>query len=257
MILFAMTWSSFLNFWTSYEMLKNLKIKIFSDGADIESIKLFSANPFIKGFTTNPSLMRKAGVTDYEMFAKEAIKIVGEKPISFEVFTDDTNEMLLQAKKIASWGDNVSVKIPVINTKGVSTKSIISQLSSEGVIMNVTAIFSDAQIQEVIDAIDPNASAIVSIFAGRIADSGRDPVLPIRKAVEYAKSKPGVEILWASTRESYNIIEADQAGCQIITVAPDMISKAQKSFGKNLDNFSRETVQMFYDDAIASGFSIV
>ena len=123
--------------------------------------------------------------------------------------------------------------------------------------MNVTAICSDAQIREVIDAIDPNASAIVSIFAGRIADSGRDPVLSIRKAVEYAKSKQGVEILWASTREAYNIIEADQAGCQIITVAPDMISKAQKSFGKNLDNFSRETVQMFYDDAIASGFSIV
>ena len=238
-------------------MFKNLKIKIFSDGADIESIKLFSANPIIKGFTTNPTLMRKAGVTDYEVFAREAIKIVGEKPISFEVFTDDIDEMLVQAKKIASWGKNVSVKIPVINTKGVSTKSIISELSSEGVIVNVTAIFSDAQIQEVIDAIDPNASAIVSIFAGRIADSGRDPALPIRKAVEYAKSKPGVEILWASTREAYNIIEADQAGCQIITVAPDMISKAQKSFGKNLDNFSRETVQMFYDDAIASGFSIV
>ena len=238
-------------------MFKNLKIKIFSDGADIESIKLFSANPIIKGFTTNPTLMRKAGVTDYEVFAREAIKIVGEKPISFEVFTDDIDEMLVQAKKIASWGKNVSVKIPVINTKGVSTKSIISQLSSEGVVVNVTAIFSDAQIQEVIDAIDPNASAIVSIFAGRIADSGRDPALPIRKAVEYAKSKPGVEILWASTREAYNIIEADQAGCQIITVAPDMISKAQKSFGKNLDNFSRETVQMFYDDAIASGFSIV
>ena len=238
-------------------MLKNLKIKIFSDGADIESIKLFSANPVINGFTTNPTLMRKAGVTDYEAFAKEAIKIVGEKPISFEVFTDEVDEMHAQARKIASWGNNVNVKIPVINTKGVSTKSIISKLSAEGVIVNVTAIFSDAQVQEVIDAIDPKASAIVSIFAGRIADSGRDPVLSIRKAVEYAKPKPGVEILWASTREAYNIIEADQAGCQIITVAPDMISKAQKSFGKNLDDFSRETVQMFYDDATVSGFSIV
>ena len=237
-------------------MLKNLKIKIFSDGADIESIKLFSASPFIKGFTTNPSLMRKAGVIDYEAFAKEAIAVVGEKPISFEVFTDDVDEMLVQAKKIASWGDNVSVKIPVINTKGLSTKSIIRQLSAEGVIVNVTAIFSDAQVQEVIDAIDPNASAIVSIFAGRIADSGRNPVPPIRNAIEYAKSKPGVEILWASTREVYNIIEADQAGCQIITVAPDMIDKAHKNFGRNLNDFSIETVQTFYDDAIASGFSI-
>ena len=144
-------------------MLKNLKIKIFSDGADIESIKFFSANPLIKGFTTNPTLMRKAGVIDYEAFAKEAIEVVGQKPISFEVFTDDIDEMLVQAKKIASWGNNVSVKIPVINTKGVSTKSIIHQLSAEGVIVNVTAIFSDAQIKEVIDAIDSNASAIVSI----------------------------------------------------------------------------------------------
>jgi len=238
-------------------MLDNLKIKIFSDGADIESIKEFSANPIIQGFTTNPTLMRKAGVSDYEAFAKEAIEVVGDKPISFEVFTDDLDEMLVQARKIASWGDNVSVKIPVINTKGVSTNSIISQLSSEGVIVNVTAIFTDAQIKGVIDAIDANASAIVSIFAGRISDSGRDASQPIRQAVEYAKPKQGVEILWASTREAYNIIEADQAGCQIITVAPDMISKAQKAFGKDLDDFSKETVQMFYDDATASGFKIV
>jgi len=238
-------------------MLDNLKIKIFSDGADIESIKEFSANPIIQGFTTNPTLMRKAGVSDYEAFAKEAIEVVGDKPISFEVFTDDLDEMLVQARKIASWGDNVSVKIPVINTKGVSTNSIISQLSSEGVIVNVTAIFTDAQIKGVIDAIDANASAIVSIFAGRISDSGRDASQPVRQAVEYAKPKQGVEILWASTREAYNIIEADQAGCQIITVAPDMISKAQKAFGKDLDDFSKETVQMFYDDATASGFKIV
>ena len=191
-------------------MLDNLKIKIFSDGADIESIKEFSANPIIQGFTTNPTLMRKAGVSDYEAFAKEAIEVVGDKPISFEVFTDDLDEMLVQARKIASWGDNVSVKIPVINTKGVSTNSIISQLSSEGVIVNVTAIFTDAQIKGVIDAIDANASAIVSIFAGRISDSGRDASQPVRQAVEYAKPKQGVEILWASTREAYNIIEADQ-----------------------------------------------
>ncbi|MDB2324248.1 transaldolase [Alphaproteobacteria bacterium] len=238
-------------------MFEDLKVKIFSDGADLSSIKQLSTNPFIKGFTTNPTLISKAGVTDYEAFAKEAIGIVGEKPISFEVFTDDIDEMLAQARKIASWGNNVSVKIPVINTKGISTKSIISQLSSEGVSVNVTAIFTNAQVQEVIQAIDPDASAIVSVFAGRIADSGRDPVLSILKAVDYAKSKPGVEILWASTREAYNIIEADRAGCQIITIAPDMISKAQKLFGKNLDDFSKETVKMFYDDARASGFSIV
>ena len=238
-------------------MIDKLKIKIFSDGADIESIKKYSNNPIIRGFTTNPTLMRKAGVSDYEAFAKEAIEVVGDKPISFEIFTDDIDEMLVQARKISSWGNNVSVKVPVINTRGVSTNSIISKLSSEGIIVNVTAIFTDAQIKSVIDAIDENASAIVSIFAGRIADSGRNASQPIRLAVEYAKPKQGVEILWASTREAYNIIEADEAGCQIITVAPDMISKAQSFFGKDLEDFSRETVQMFYDDAKESGFSII
>lgn len=238
-------------------MLKNLKIKIFADSADIDSIKVHSIDPIISGFTTNPTLMRKAGVTDYQAFAKEAIKVVGDKPISFEVFTDDINEMLVQARKIASWGSNVSVKIPVINTKSVSTNSIVRQLSSEGIIVNVTAIFTDVQFKSVIDSIDNNTSAIVSIFAGRISDSGRDASSLIRQAVHYAKSKPKVEILWASTREAFNIIEADKAGCQIITVAPDMITKAQKIFGKDLNEFSQETVQMFYNDASASGFNIV
>ena len=246
-----------MNYFYGQKMLENLKIKIFSDGADIQSIKDFSANPIIKGFTTNPTLMRKAGVSDYEAFAREAIEVVENKPISFEVFTDDVDEMLAQARKIASWGDNVNVKIPVINTAGVSTAKIINQLSSEGVVVNVTAIFTDQQVKEVVDAIDNNAAAIVSIFAGRISDSGRNAVEPVRQAVEYAKSKPRVEILWASTREAYNIIEANQAGCHIITVAPEMISKAQKSFGKDLGDFSKETVQMFYNDATASGFNIV
>jgi transaldolase len=237
-------------------MIDNLEIKIFSDGADLNSFKEFSKNPVIQGFTTNPTLMRKAGVSDYETFAKEAIEIVEGKPISFEVFTDDINEMLVQARRIASWGDNVNVKIPVINTKGEKTSSIIKELSSDGIVVNVTAIFTDEQIKNVIDSIVPNCPAIVSIFAGRIADSGVDPVDMIESAVNYAKSKQEIDILWASTREIFNIVQADKAGCQIITVAPDMIVKAQANFHKDLLEFSRETVDMFYKDATASGFNI-
>lgn len=238
-------------------MLNDLNIDIYADGADIQSLKLLSSNPLIKGFTTNPTLMRKSGVSDYEKFAQEAITIVGEKPISFEVFTDDIDEMAVQARRIASWGKNVNVKIPVINTKGVSTNQIIKQLSSEGVVVNVTAIFTDEQIIKAIDAIDPEASAIISVFAGRIADSGRNPLESISKAVEYAKSKASVDILWASTREAYSIVQADEVGCDIITVSPEMVIKADKTFGKDMSDFSRETVEMFYNDAKASGFQIL
>ena len=238
-------------------MLNDLNIDIYADGADIQSLELLSSNPLIKGFTTNPTLMRKSGVSDYEKFAQEAITIVGKKPISFEVFTDDIDEMIVQARRIASWGKNVNVKIPVINTKGVSTNQIIKQLSSEGVVVNVTAIFTDEQIIKAIDAIDPEASAIISVFAGRIADSGRNPLESISKAVEYAKSKASVDILWASTREAYSIVQADEVGCDIITVSPEMVIKADKTFGKDMSDFSRETVEMFYNDAKASGFQIV
>lgn len=238
-------------------MLNDLNIDIYADGADIQSLELLSSNPLIKGFTTNPTLMRKSGVSDYEKFAQEAITIVGKKPISFEVFTDDIDEMIVQARRIASWGKNVNVKIPVINTKGVSTNQIIKQLSSEGVVVNVTAIFTDEQIIKAIDAIDPEASAIISVFAGRIADSGRNPLESISKAVEYAKSKASVDILWASTREAYSIVQADEVGCDIITVSPEMVIKADKTFGKDMSDFSRETVEMFYNDAKASGFQIL
>jgi len=233
-----------------------LKIKIFSDGAKISDIKNLAGNPLIGGFTTNPTLMRSAGVENYEAFAKEAVDIVGDKPISFEVFTDELDEMKAQARQIASWGGNVSVKIPVSNTKGEPTYQIIRELSDEGVVVNVTAIFTDEQISSVIDAINPSASAIVSIFAGRIADAGLDPCVPIERAVGLASGKPGVEILWASTREAFNIIQAENVGCHIITVAPSMINKAMANFGKDLGQYSLETVAMFYDDAFASGYNL-
>jgi transaldolase len=239
------------------KLLSDLNIDIYADGADLQSLELLSSNPLIKGFTTNPTLMRKSGVSNYEKFAREAIAIVGKKPISFEVFTDDIDEMIGQARRIASWGENVNVKIPVINTKSISTNQIIKQLSSEGVVVNVTAIFTDEQIMKAIDAIDSEASAIISVFAGRIADSGRNPLQSISKAVEYARSKASVDILWASTREAYSIVQADEVGCDIITVSPEMVIKADKTFGKDMGDFSRETVEMFYNDAKASGFKIL
>lgn len=236
--------------------LNNLNVKIFADGANLEDIKKIKQNPLVKGFTTNPTLMRQAGVECYETFAKQALEVVDGMPISFEVFSDDLDEMRSQAKQIASWGSNVNVKIPVVNTRGESTASLVKELSDEGIVLNITAIFTPQQIKDVVDAINPDCGAIISVFAGRIADTGIDPVPAMRDAVNVAKAKPKAELLWASPREPLNIVQADETGCHIITVTPAMLGKAVGSFNKDLGQFSLETVKMFYDDASASGFSL-
>ena len=233
----------------------DLKIKIFADGADIESIRKLYSQPNIQGFTTNPTLMRQAGIQDYKGFALEVLKIVTDRPVSFEVFADDIGEMEKQAIEIATWGKNVNVKIPITNTKGESTASLVKILSSKGIICNVTAIFTISQLQEIVNILDPKTPAILSIFAGRIADTGFDPVPLMLEAVNIAKSKPLSEILWASPRELLNIFQADEVFCHIITVTPDLMKKVN-GVGKDLAQFSLETVEMFYRDATAARYSI-
>ena len=230
-------------------------VKIFADGADIASIKELAEDPNIKGFTTNPTLMRLAGVDDYEAFAREVLKIVTDRPVSFEVFADELDEMEKQAIAIASWGTNVNIKIPITNTKGVSTCPIVTSLSDKGISLNVTAIFTLEQVQDVVDALNPNVPAIVSVFAGRIADAGHDPVPHMAKCVEMLKSKPKAELLWASPREILNLVQANQVGCHIITMTPDLIAKAANR-GKDLAEFSLSTVEMFYNDACSAGYKI-
>tara|TARA_B100000963_G_C22620079_1_gene669485 strand:- start:615 stop:1328 length:714 start_codon:yes stop_codon:yes gene_type:complete len=235
--------------------LDKLKIKIFADGADIDSIKKLNQNNFIKGFTTNPSLMKKAGVTDYKDFALKILSEIRDKPISFEVFSDEISEMEKQAFEIAKWGKNVNVKIPVTNTKKESTAELIRKLSLEGITCNVTALFTSDQINEVFDAIDKSTPAILSVFAGRIADTGVDPSSIINHSVGLIKSKPKTEVLWASTRETLNIFQAEKLGCQIITVPHEILNKLNH-LNKNLDEFSLETVKSFYKDSVAAGFKI-
>ncbi len=233
----------------------NLKVKIYADGADIKHILSLANNPIIKGFTTNPSLMRVAGVTDYESFARDLLAQVQSHPISFEVFADDLAEMEAQAYQIASWGKNVYVKIPITNTKSESTQGLIAKLSKSGIALNVTAILTLEQVQIVADALAPETPAVVSVFAGRIADTGVDP-LPLMLASKHVlKNLPKAELLWASTRELLNIIHAEQSNCDIITVPHSLLSKLEL-FGKNLENYSLETVQMFYKDATASAYTI-
>ena len=214
-----------------------------------------ASDPLIRGFTTNPTLMRKAGVADYKSFAIEALNIVTDRPISFEVFADDFDEMEAQALEIASWGDNVNVKIPITNTKGDSAVPLVGRLSGKGVVVNVTAMFTLDHVRSVIDVLDAETPAIQSVFAGRVADSGRDPVPHMKKAVEIAAAKPNAEILWASPRELLNIFQADAVGCHIITVTNDVLKKLS-GIGKDLKAFSLETVKMFYDDAAAAGYTI-
>lgn len=214
-----------------------------------------ASDPLIRGFTTNPTLMRKAGVADYKSFAIEALNIVTDRPISFEVFADDFDEMEAQALEIASWGDNVNVKIPITNTKGDSAVPLVGRLSGKGVVVNVTAMFTLDHVRPVIDVLDAETPAILSVFAGRVADSGRDPVPHMKKAVEIAAAKPNAEILWASPREFLNIFQADAVGCHIITVTNDVLKKLS-GIGKDLEAFSLETVKMFYDDAAAAGYTI-
>lgn len=232
-----------------------LTIKVFADGADLAAISKLSEQPLIKGFTTNPTLMRKAGVSDYRTFAHAVLGVVSDKPVSFEVFADDFDGMREQALEIARWGPNVNVKIPVTNTKGESSEALIRTLSRRGVSLNVTAVFTLDQVRRVVAALDPGVPAIVSVFAGRIADTGRDPI-PIMRACKAALAGlPKAELLWASPRELLNVFHAQESGADIITMTPDMLAKL-KGIGKDLTEFSRETVEMFYSDAQTAAYTI-
>ena len=233
----------------------NFKVKIFADGADKKGMLEMNENPLIKGLTTNPTLMKKAGITDYPGFAKDILSHITEKPISFEVFADEFDEMERQANIIATWGKNVNVKIPITNTKGLSTLPLIETLSSNGVKLNVTAMMTFDQVKEVTPALASGAGGFVSVFAGRIADTGVDPVPVMKEVVDYLREFPNVELIWASPREVLNVTQANDIGCHIITVTNDVIKKLNSN-GKDLNQFSLETVQMFYNDATSAGFSI-
>jgi transaldolase len=234
----------------------NFKTKIFADGADIVSIKKLAELGYVKGFTTNPTLMKKAGVKCYETFAKEVLMTVKEKPVSFEVFADDFEGMLQQGRIIASWGKDVYVKVPVSDTNGNFMGKLIRTLSDEGISLNVTAIMTLDQVEAVLENLNDKTPAIISVFAGRIADTGRDPLPIMKQSLEMIrKSGKNAELLWASPRELFNVVQADQMGCDIITVDNGILTKLNL-IGKDLLEFSRETVQMFYEDAQASGFNI-
>ena len=237
------------------EILNKLKIKLFADGANIDQIIQLNDKNYIKGFTTNPSLMKKSGVQNYKGFAKDLLKIVTGKPISFEIFADDFLNMEKQANEIASWGKNVFVKIPVTNTKGESCAKLIKKLSDQGVSCNVTAIFTLDQTKEIISCSNNKTPLILSIFAGRIADTGIDPSKIISEAVNLTTSNHNLEILWASTREILNIFQAENLNCDIITVPNDLLNKLN-NLDKNLEKFSRETVTDFFNDAKKAGFEI-
>ena len=233
----------------------SLRISLYADGADLREMTAARQGGIVNGFTTNPTLMRKSGISDYESFAREALHATDGMPISFEVFADDFDEMERQAMLINTWGETVFVKIPITNTRGESAVPLIARLSAAGVKLNVTAILTLEQVRAVIEALDPNTPAIVSVFAGRIADTGRDPVPLMREAAEIVKQKPKAQLLWASPRELLNVIQADEVGCHIITVTPDILKKLSM-IGKSLDELSLDTVKMFYNDAAAAGFRL-
>ena len=237
-------------------MLESIRTKIFADGADLDEILRLSADPRISGFTTNPTLMWKAGLTDYAEFATRVLEAVNTHPVSFEVFADDEQDIRRQARKIATWGDNVYVKVPVTTTDGVSTAPLVRELAEGGVKVNVTALMTTAQVELVAEALRDGAPSYISVFAGRIADAGIDPVGIMARSVEVIESTaPTCELIWASAREVLNLVQADSVGCHIITITSDLIPKLE-TLGKDLDRFSLETVQMFRRDAIASGISL-
>tara|TARA_B100000959_G_scaffold178460_1_gene186639 strand:- start:495 stop:1199 length:705 start_codon:yes stop_codon:yes gene_type:complete len=233
----------------------NLKVKLFADGADKDGMLEMYANPLISGFTTNPTLMKVAGVSDYESFAKDILTYITDKPISFEVFSDEFDEMEKQGLEIASWSENVNVKIPITNTKAESSVKLIDNLSSQGVSVNVTAMMTVDQVQSVLPALSKGPGSYVSVFAGRIADAGLDPLPIMREVVDLLKDYPNIELIWASPRELYNVIQANDIGCHIITATNNILKKLP-TLGKDLDQFSLETVKMFYNDATAAGYSI-
>lgn len=235
--------------------LDALRVEIFADGADLTALRALAANEWIRGFTTNPTLMRKAGVSDYKAFAVEAVEIVGDRPLSLEVFSDDFDEMEAQARTLSSWGDNVFVKIPVTDTNGVSTLPVVRRLTGDGVKVNVTAMTLPAQIEEMLPALEREVPAFLSLFAGRVADTGRDPVPLISEAVALMAPLPQARLIWASPRELLNIFQADAAGCHVITATADVLAKLEL-VGKDLLEYSLGTVRMFYEDARQADYAI-
>lgn len=232
-----------------------IKTKIFADGADLEHILKLAQDPLIRGFTTNPTLMWKAGLTQYEDFAARLLEQITEHPISFEVFGDDEAEIRRQARLIAGWGENVYVKIPVTTTDGTPMTNLVRDLSDDGVKVNVTALFTPRQVTEITEAVADGAPSCISVFAGRIADAGLDPIPIMRESLEIMRAAPRAELIWASPREILNLVQADAIGCHVITMTGDLIAKG-KSLGKDLDQFSLETVQMFHRDAVSAGFAL-
>jgi len=241
---------------SSLSILQQLPTKIYADGADRAGMIRLNENPLIQGLTTNPTLMKKAGISDYEPFARDVLRVIRTKPVSFEVFSDDFDEMKRQARRIASWQENVYVKIPVTNTRGESSCPLIAELSKEGVKLNVTAILTLRQVQEVVAALEPSVPAVISIFAGRIADTGCDPAEIMRQASRLLAGYPNFELLWASVREVFNIFQAARCGCQIVTVPHDILAKALKMVGTDAEEVSLDTVKMFATDAQAAGFTV-
>lgn len=235
--------------------VSDLRVKLFADGAEKSSMLELYRNPLIKGFTTNPTLMRKAGISDYEAFARDILEAIPDRPISLEVFADDFPEMARQARKITAWGPNVYVKIPVTNTRRESSADLVRTLTRDGVKLNVTAILALEQVREVVDALAGGAPSNVSVFAGRIADTGMDPIPLMATAMEILQPHPQMELIWASPRELLNVFQADDIGCHIITATPDILKKLSL-VGKDLNEYSLDTVRMFYDDATKSGFRL-
>jgi transaldolase len=238
------------------DRLLDLSVKVFADGADLHGIVELSRQPYIHGLTTNPTLMRKVGVTDYESFAKAVLKEVKFKPISFEVFSDDFAEMHRQALKIHEWQDNVYVKIPITNTQGESSIPLIERLAGEDVKLNITAILTPRQVTDVVAVLNPEIPSIVSVFAGRIADTGLDPSPIMKESLEIVRSLPNAELLWASVREVLNVFQANACGCHIVTVPHDILKKFLELGDKDLDEVSLDTVRMFHRDAVAAGFNL-
>jgi transaldolase len=232
-----------------------LKVKLFADGADLEGMIEMASKPYISGLTTNPTLMKKAGIKDYVKFAKEVLMEIPDKPISFEVFSDDIEGMKVQGETISSWGKNVFVKIPITNTRGVSTTSVIKHLSDLGVKVNVTALMTNLQVEQVIEVLNPGVESCVSVFAGRIADTGRDPIPLMKKCLETLSKNRNAELIWASPRELLNIFQANEVGCHIITATSDILKK-MALVGYDLESYSLDTVKMFFSDAKESGYVI-
>lgn len=235
--------------------VEDLKVKIFADGADKAGMLEMYAKPFIKGLTTNPTLMKKAGISDYRAFCKDILTSIKDKPLSFEVFSDDFAEMERQALEIASWGENVYVKIPVTNTKQETCYALVKKLADQKVKLNVTALMTLDQVRDVVASLNPNIPSYVSVFAGRVADTGVDPVPLMAKAVEMLKVAPAAELIWASPRELLNIFQADDIGCHVITVTNDILKKLSL-VGYDLDEYSLDTVKMFYKDAVEAGYKL-